>query len=100
MLIFLSETALTGLIGGLIGTISGVFLSSFITDFLMYAFTRGRAPRTPRGPSPFGFTIHPVISLELIFGAIILSVAVAVFAGLIPAWRASRLTPVKALRHE
>jgi putative ABC transport system permease protein len=99
MLIFLSEAALTGLIGGLIGSIAGVALSSFITDFLMFAFSGGRAPRA-RVHSSFGFAIKPVISLELIFSAIILSVIVAILAGLIPAWRASRLTPVDALRHE
>jgi len=42
--------------------------------------------------------ITPAITPEIIVIAILLAVAVGTFGGLIPAWRASRLNPVEALR--
>jgi len=42
--------------------------------------------------------ITPAITPEIIILAIVLAVAVGTFGGLIPAWRASRLNPVEALR--
>jgi putative ABC transport system permease protein len=51
--------------------------------------------------SGFGtLTIVPSISPELILLAVGLASAVGMLAGLLPAWRASRLTPVEALRKE
>ena len=47
-----------------------------------------------------GFVITPVISPELILLAVGLATAIGAFAGFLPAWRASRLSPVQALRTE
>lgn len=42
----------------------------------------------------------PYVPLHLLFIASIVSIIVGIFAGLIPAYRASRLDPVEALRYE
>jgi len=109
MLIFLSEAILTGLIGGIIGSSLGAGLSFVVIKFFTGGMTGGMAGRPLQGPGitgPMGpsagtsFNIVPVISPDLIGEAIMMAVGVATLAGLIPAWRASKLTPVEALRHE
>jgi putative ABC transport system permease protein len=48
-----------------------------------------------------GFSsITPVITPELLLSSISLAVAVGSLAGLIPAYRASKLEPIVALRRE
>lgn len=44
--------------------------------------------------------LTPYVPLHLLFIASIVSIVVGIFAGLIPAYRASRLDPVEALRYE
>ena len=44
--------------------------------------------------------LTPYVPLHLLFIASIVSIIVGIFAGLIPAYRASRLDPVEALRYE
>jgi len=51
-------------------------------------------------PCSFDFNITPFISADLIRIAILMAVGVATLAGLIPALRAPKLTPVEALRPE
>jgi putative ABC transport system permease protein len=107
MLIFLSEATMMGLIGGAIGTSLGGVLSFFILQLLTQGFgsTGSQAGGAPQAGVPFvrgssSLNISPLISPELIAGALLMAMGVATLAGLIPAWRASRLTPVEALRHE
>jgi len=115
MLIFLSEAALMGLIGGVVGSSSGVAFSFLLMQLLFQGFGGGGQQQTgPTGPGGGGsfaggaggtsgfsmFSITPVVSPELIAEAVLLAIGVATLAGLIPAWRASKLTPVEALRHE
>lgn len=42
--------------------------------------------------------ITPVISLQLIFEVILLTITIGVLAGIFPAWKASQLVPAEALR--
>jgi ABC-type lipoprotein release transport system permease subunit len=47
-----------------------------------------------------GATIQPVFSTELIVFSLVFPVILATLAGLYPAWRASRMNAVAALKYE
>jgi putative ABC transport system permease protein len=83
--IFLIESGLMGLVGGIVGTILGLGLSGLASVFI------GKA---------FNIEIINVVSFGLIGATLLGSFALGAFAGLWPAWRASRLPVVDALRYE
>ncbi len=99
--LFLAESAITGLIGGIIGAAVGAGVSFVIGDVIQ-ALTSRSSTSSVGGTSAAGtglssIRIIPVLSPELLLGAVALATAVGAFAGLLPAWRASRLLPVDAL---
>ena len=78
---FLLESVILGLASGLIGAIVGLISSMII------------------GPTFIKVAINPVeIPIYTIPFAIILSVSACLIASLYPAWRASKIDPIKALR--
>jgi len=121
--LFLAESAITGLIGGVIGASVGVGVSFLISDVFSALASRSSSNSSSStrtlglGGAGGGFggggglgggssgsgggfsALHivPALTPELIIGAIALATAVGAFAGLLPAWRASRLLPVEAL---
>ncbi len=119
MMMFITEAAVTGLIGGAVGAGVGAGLSfiviSALSGTLGFGFGGGSraslGSTAARGASSFGgggFTgptstaastlaITPAITPELIAIAIVIAAVVGTVGGLLPAWRASRLTPVEAL---
>jgi len=118
MLSFIAEASVTGFLGGIIGAGAGVVLSFFVISALSGTlrlpgaggFGGGAARVVRSGATGFGgasavasssastLTITPVISPEIILLAILIATAIGTLGGLMPAWRASRLTPVEALR--
>lgn len=79
LLLFLFESSYTGLLGGVIGGLMGYMLGNSIGQYI-------------------GIVIVPKLSL-LIF-VIGFAMGTSIIAGAYPAWRASNLDPVEALRNE
>jgi putative ABC transport system permease protein len=75
---FLFESAAICLMGGTIGVLLSFAVASAINRFLLPAS----------------------VSIPIVVVALLVSLAVGVLSGFIPAWRASRLNPIDALRYE
>lgn len=89
--IFLFEASGIGLMGGSLGIFGGWLLGIIgNAGATWYGHSHGMS----RDMAPF------YVSIWLAGGAMIFSVLVSIVAGLYPAWRAARLDPVVALRHE
>jgi len=113
MLTFIAEALVVGLLGGALGAVAGVGLSYLIISLLSHstlalgaggggAFVsvsgRGAAAPAAATSASTTLTITPAITPEIIGLAVVIAVAVGVVGGLLPAWRASRMNPVEALR--
>ena len=100
--IFLSEAIMVGLLGGIFGIIAGVVFGNLIGTGLAngnFAGGFGGTSSINGGFSSFP-PITPVVTPSLIIGALAFGMIVAAVFGLYPAWRASKLRPVDALRYE
>ena len=78
LLQFLFESAAICLLGGMIGILVASILTAVINKVLMPAS----------------------VSFPILIIAVVVSIAVGVLAGLVPAFRGSRLNPIEALRYE
>ncbi|WP_313804538.1 ABC transporter permease [Flavobacterium sp.] len=76
---FFTETLVIGQLGGLVGIILGVLIGFGLSAAIGFSFS---------------------IPWMAIFAAVITSLVVALFSGLYPAIKASKLDPVEALRYE
>lgn len=99
LLIFLSEAVIIGLLGAIIGVGTGWGLAQAVVRILNIG---GGAGHMRQGSQALanGITITPVLTPTVLLGAIAFGLAVSVVFGLYPAWRASKLKPVEALRYE
>ncbi|MEP0765407.1 MAG: ABC transporter permease [Fimbriimonadia bacterium] len=86
---FLVEAATLSLIGGLIGMALGYGLGAAVDWFTHSPMAEGRIPG-----------IRMTFPVWAAIGASVFSAAVGIVFGLYPAWRAARLDPIEALRHE
>jgi putative ABC transport system permease protein len=87
--LFLVEAALIGIMGATLGLAIGIVGG--------YVFS-GLSP--PQGPS-FSISSFPPIYYPADLAKVwVLSVTLAITAGIFPAWKASRLSPMVALRRE
>jgi len=116
LVLFLSEALIIGAVGGLLGLIGGAGLS-YAIPFALNSLVSGVAPSRSSmdgsqggGLGPFGgggsmgsfslTSITPVFELPFMSEVWLFCLILAAIGGLYPAWRASRLDPIVALRHE
>ena len=79
LFLFLSETVFTGIVGGFMGSAFGMLLSQVIGSYI---------------------NLPPAPSIQLGVYVVGFAILTCVVSGLYPAWRASNLNPVEALRYE
>ncbi|MEM3464146.1 MAG: FtsX-like permease family protein, partial [Candidatus Bathyarchaeia archaeon] len=104
---FMLEGMLIGVIGGvagvLIGSIAAPFLSSLLLPQLnLFGAQRPARPFQTQYPSVGGTQNYSAVTLspQLILLAICVAAVLGALGSLYPAWRASRISPVEALRYE
>jgi len=112
LLVFMSEAGIIGVIGGLIGIVAGLISTSFVdilssissksSNNISESGFRGEFAALFSGGSATGqlLSFKPIISVEAIVIALIVAIAVSLIAGLYPAWKASKLTVIDAIRRE
>ncbi len=88
---FVLEGGLLGILGGIVGGIGGVLGARVISIV-------GIPMPAPPGQS-WGYSAEMMVTGPIITSSIVLAVMAALLATLYPAWKASRLQIVNALRH-
>lgn len=90
MQLFVSEGVVLGLVGGALGALLGYLLA--------YAISAVGIPMPAAPGMDEGFDAEIRVTAELAFNGFLLAVASSILASLYPAWKASRLEIVDALR--
>jgi putative ABC transport system permease protein len=97
LFVFLCESIIIGLIGATIGIASGWVLANVVAIVFRGG---GGIFMGNQAAGAGGMTITPLLTPMVLSGALIFGVGVSVVFALYPAWRASKLKPVDALRYE
>jgi putative ABC transport system permease protein len=84
--LLLTETAMLGALAAIVGVASGICLSLVLTGVINRAF--------------FGWTIHLAFPWRTLLFTPVWILAAAILAGIVPAWRASRMALADNLRDE
>jgi putative ABC transport system permease protein len=104
LLIFLGEAIIIGLLGAAIGIGLGLGLAEVVARVGFAAMGRSTAGTGIRPGAAVNqsanLTISPILTPSVLVGAFAFGLMVSVVFALYPAWRASKLKPVDALRYE
>ena len=104
LVVFLAQAAMIGVVGGLAGLGVGAGVSYLLPSlFSSLGAGGGGAGAGTRaglrtGLSSLSYT--PVISPEIVLASVAIAIVVSIAAGLYPAWRASKMEPIRALKYE
>jgi putative ABC transport system permease protein len=88
---FIYEGLTIGLVGGVVGVAAGILLAGLISWIGI--------PMPPPPGMAQGYTGRILVTAALARDALLIAVATATLASIYPAWRASRMQIVDALRH-
>lgn len=91
MRLFVSEGVLIGCLGGLLGLMGGLLLASAISSIGI--------PMPPPPGMARGYTGEILVTWDIALESLALVVGTTLAASIYPAWRASRMQIVDALRH-
>ncbi len=91
LLIFISEASIIGVLGATLGLVFGIAAGSLMTG--SFSFGPGRGGGGGQNVSP----VYLPTDLLYVWS---LSVGLSLLAGIYPAWKASRLEPIVALRRD
>ncbi|MEM3622931.1 MAG: FtsX-like permease family protein [Candidatus Bathyarchaeia archaeon] len=98
LMIFLSEAIIIGLMGSAIGIASGWGLANMVARVGIFG---GRIQSgNQAATATTQISITPVLTPTVFLGAFAFGIIVSVIFAIYPAWRASKLKPVEALRYE
>jgi putative ABC transport system permease protein len=99
--IFLGESVIIGLIGAVLGIGLGWVLANVVAIIFSGGGPfAGIGGGQAAGVGAGGMDIIPVLTPTVLVGALGFGIGVSVIFALYPAWRASKLKPVEALRYE
>ncbi|MBU0906737.1 MAG: ABC transporter permease [Nanoarchaeota archaeon] len=94
LMIFLINSGMIGFVGGLGGIILGIFGSGLIS------YLGSSSTTTAAGGGLGRMFSSTTVTPSLLIAAMVFAVGIGMIAGAVPAYRASRLKPVDALRYE
>lgn len=86
---FMLESGLYGLLGGLIGILIGMAAAFVLGPYITSNALTAALPQTA----------SPMLDMTTVATTLALSIGLALVAGLYPAMRAAKLTPMEAIRH-
>jgi len=95
--ILLSESLIMGLVGTLSGIGFGYLLALGVNNLDLLG---GMISSATEGTVMSGIPSTPILTTTNLLSALFFGIAVSILFGIYPAWRASRLEPVDALRYE
>jgi putative ABC transport system permease protein len=96
--LFLSEAVLIGLLGATSGTLVGIGMAYVLTDMSPHSSSGEGAGHGGGGGGATSASISPIFVPSDLFHVWVLSLLLSLGAGIMPAWKASRLSPLEALR--
>jgi len=99
LMVFLCESAIIGLLGASIGIASGWILANVVA--IIFRGTGGATVGMGnQAAETNALAITPILTPTVFLGALVFGLGVSIVFALYPAWRASKLRPVEALRYE